>query len=142
MGSATLVGAFEAWPGNSLPMIRMRAFGSKNCESGPGVLAADVGAVENPAEELDESELLNSLAYERDEASETQDIEAWPPLLYDDDGTRPSFARDGEDDILCKLCSIRLRPLSFGGCSKGKGSAYVIVGVITPGDSVMLSEVI
>ncbi len=63
-------------------MIRMRALESENCESGPGVLTAEVGAVENPADEWDESECLKWLAYgDLDEDSETQDIEAWLPLL-------------------------------------------------------------
>jgi hypothetical protein len=50
-GSGTLRGAEAALLASSPSTYLILALGSRNWESGPGVLATEVGAVENPVED-------------------------------------------------------------------------------------------
>lgn len=102
----------------------------------------EVGAVEKPADDCDEQAFPYEWPWVAvDEDRETQDIDPLPPLLYVAEGPRPILAKEGEDDILCKVWRRRLLPLSFGGCSNGRGSdsACELIGPMAPGSSVILS---
>jgi hypothetical protein len=46
-----------------------------------------------------------------------QEIEPFPVPLYVLALALPTFARDCDDEIRCKLAASRARPFSFGGCS-------------------------
>lgn len=80
-----------------------------------GLLATEVGAVEKPFDSSDEYELPNECPYgEVGDASDTHDIDPFPPLLRlcERDLLRP--ARLGDEPIRCKPLSSRCLPLDFG----------------------------
>jgi hypothetical protein len=113
-------------------MVRTRVF-SSNIGVAPGVFAAEVGAVEYPA---DISEAYD-WAYEPADASETHDIEALPPIrrLWERDLDIPFRLED--EPMRCKPFSRRWRPLS-GARSIAMGSVRGgdwSVGVISIGES-------
>jgi hypothetical protein len=80
-----------------------------------GLLATDVGAVEKPFDSSDEYELPNEYEYgEVGDASDTQDIEAFPPLLRLCERVLLILHRLGELPMRCRPLSSRCLPLSFG----------------------------
>ncbi len=61
--------------------------------------------------------------------------------MYVEEGGRLNLAKDGEEEMRCKLWRIRLGPLSLGARSKGRGPPLLVLfGVIAPGESVISSQ--
>ena len=84
----------------------------------PGVVTADVGAVENPFDDSDTSDVPKGAPCpDPVELSEMQDIEPFPVPLYVLALARPAFANDCEDAMRCRLAANRARPFNLNGCS-------------------------
>lgn len=76
------------------------------------------------------------------EDSDTHEIEPLPPLRYPVGVVLPILAKDGDDDMRCRLCRSLLLPLSFGRDSEGIAPLAGLVGGLSPGDSIIRSVAI
>jgi hypothetical protein len=94
--------------------MRRRVLSSQRGLPG-GLLATDVGAVEYPFDSSDEYELPKELPYGvPGDASETHDIDAFPPLLRLCDRVLLRPAKLGDEPMRWRPLSSRCLPLSFG----------------------------
>jgi hypothetical protein len=82
--------------------------------AGPGLPASDVDAVDGPAIE-------RGYPFDGDDVKLTDESVFRLPYGVLEARFLPSVAREGDEDILCKLCRIRCRPFILAGPSTWTG---------------------